>query len=118
MDAFGAREFSKYRLELQTKITAQMAAGITVQVISIHVIVFVAAGCKFPGRRRYLIAKYKIVEKIITVKIKVMPVRKKCSLSTPSAIVELGSGRSGIPGQSRIARIGDKRVFSTFPFKS
>src|SRR5579863_5606873 len=105
MEALGGREFAKYRLELHTNITAQSAVGNSVQVSSSERCVSVCGGRSSSERRRYLMAKYKSAEKMIKVKKSVMPVRKKWSLSTPSAMVDPGSGRMGIPSQVCIAKI-------------
>ncbi len=75
--ASGGREFSKYRLEAHTKITTVISVGMIVQVNSSARCVLVSAGISSGERRRYLIMKKKMVEKIAMVKNSVITVRKK-----------------------------------------
>src|SRR5262249_18640579 len=95
----GTREFAIYRLEPQVNITSVIINGITLHAISRPILLCSASGFNCSAillaLRRYLTAKYKMKRKIETVKNAVTPVRKKYRRSTPVAMVEATSGKSG-----------------------
>src|SRR5215469_9975465 len=102
-----------YKLVAQKKITTQISVGIAVHKISSGTFLSISGGTSSSERLRYLIIKKKIVEKINTVKKSVIPVRVKCSLSTPSAIVEAAVGRMGTGACKPATRLELK--FATIP---
>src|SRR5580700_618890 len=94
--ASGGREFSKYKLEPQIKMNTVISVGTIVQVSSRPRCSPVSGGTSSGERRRYLIMKKKIVEKIRMVKNSVITVNAKYKLSTPWAMDEAALGLSGI----------------------
>src|SRR5215470_12422186 len=100
-----------YKLVAQKKITTQISVGIAVHRISSGTFLSISGGTSSSERLRYLIIKKKIVEKIKAVKKSVIPVRVKCSLSTPSATVEAAGGRIGIGAKKPATRL--KHKFAT-----
>src|SRR6201987_1082363 len=94
--ASGGLEFSKYKLEPQIKMNTVSRVGTMVQVSSRPRCSPVSAGISSGERRRYLIMKKKMVEKIRMVKNSVITVRAKYRLSTPWAMEEAGIGLGGV----------------------
>src|ERR1700685_374007 len=76
VEASGGREFSKYRLEAQTKITTGMSGGEMAQLSSSARCVLGSAGRASGERRRNFTMKKKIVVKMAKVKNRVMAVKK------------------------------------------